>query len=167
MKLLLAIDSSAQSEIVVSEVIRRPWPAGTEVCVLTVVDLLALFGGAIAGLLEPFAENENKAAESLVRSVRTRLASRGLSATTKVLEDHPSTAIVDFSRKWRADLILVGSHGQGGITSHMPGSVARAVLQHAPCSVEIVRAGTRYGSEEPHAGMKILLASDGSEYSTA
>jgi hypothetical protein len=96
MKLLLAIDSSAQSEIVVSEVIRRPWPAGTEVCVLTVVDLLALFGGAIVGLLEPFTENENKAAESLVRSVRTRLASRGLSAASKVLEDHPSTAIVEF-----------------------------------------------------------------------
>src|ERR1700752_1553182 len=72
MRLLLALDSSAQSELVVSEVIGRPWHEGTEVCVLTVVDLLALFGGAIAGLLEPFSENENKAAKSLVQSVRTR-----------------------------------------------------------------------------------------------
>jgi nucleotide-binding universal stress UspA family protein len=132
MKLLLALDSSAQSEIVVSEVIGRPWPEGTEVCVLTVVDLLALFGGAIAGLLEPFSDNENKAAKSLVQSVRTRIESRGLQATTKVLEDHPGTAIVDFAGQWRADLILVGSHGHDGVTRFMPGSVARSVLQHAP-----------------------------------
>ena len=49
----------------------------------------------------------------------------------------------------------------------MPGSVARSVLQHAPCSVEIVRANTRDRSKETNAGMKILLASDGSDYSMA
>ena len=37
MKVLLAIDGSRHSEAAVAEVARRPWPAGTEVKILTVI----------------------------------------------------------------------------------------------------------------------------------
>ena len=38
MKLLLAVDSSEASARVVKEVTTRPWPAGTQVRLLTVVE---------------------------------------------------------------------------------------------------------------------------------
>ncbi len=38
MKLLVAIDSSKESKFVVDEVAGRPWPSGTTVCVLHVID---------------------------------------------------------------------------------------------------------------------------------
>ena len=37
MKVLLAIDGSRHSDAAVAEVARRPWPAGTEVKILTVI----------------------------------------------------------------------------------------------------------------------------------
>ena len=41
MKVLLAIDGSPHSEAAIAEVARRPWPAETEVLVLTVIHATA------------------------------------------------------------------------------------------------------------------------------
>ena len=71
MKVLLAIDSSELSDAVVSAVERRSWPPETVVCVLTVIDLLALTSAV--GYLEPFIKSENEAAKALVEKVARRL----------------------------------------------------------------------------------------------
>lgn len=47
--------------------------------------------------------------------------------------------ILDCATEWRADLIVVGSHGRKGVTRFVLGSVSEAVARHAHCSVEIAR----------------------------
>lgn len=51
----------------------------------------------------------------------------------------PSAAIEAAAREWRADLIVIGSHGRMGIKRALLGSVAEAVMRHAPCPVLVVR----------------------------
>ena len=51
----------------------------------------------------------------------------------------PSMEIVDFARKSGTDLIVMGSRGLSGIREILVGSVSAQVLDHAPCSVTIVR----------------------------
>ena len=172
MKVLLAVDSSALSEAVISEVERRPWPSGSVVCVLTVIDLMALT--STVGYLEPFIKSENEAAKALVDSVAERLGRRGLQTTALAVEGYPGSSIVEEAEKWGADLVFVGSHGHGGFVRFLLGSIAKAVVQNAHCSVEIVRH-PRHDKDhpdhgkapEPPSGMKILLATDGSEYSVS
>jgi nucleotide-binding universal stress UspA family protein len=172
MKILLAIDSSALSEMVVTELESRLWPPKTEVRVLTVIDLFALTSSV--GYLEPFIKRENDAAKAFVHAAAERLARGGFMATGIVVEGYPGTSIVEEAHRWDADLIMVGSHGHSGFVRFLLGSIAKAVVQNASCSVEIVRdqrddKEARQPERESSApeGLRLLLATDGSEYSNA
>lgn len=46
---------------------------------------------------------------------------------------------MDEAERWPADLIVIGTHGYTGIKRWLLGSVAQAVVNRAPCSVEVVR----------------------------
>jgi nucleotide-binding universal stress UspA family protein len=56
-------------------------------------------------------------------------------------EGDPRSVIVEEAEQWPAELIVLGSHGYTGIKKWLMGSVAQSVVSHAPCSVEVVRAG--------------------------
>jgi nucleotide-binding universal stress UspA family protein len=160
MKLLAAIDASPYSQQVLEEIARRPWPSETTVCVLHVLDWPQLPNSA--SLIQTLKQS----ADLLVESAAKRLCKAGLHTTTKVIEGHPRIAVPDYAKEWRADFVLVGSRGAGGLARLLLGSVAQAALRQSPCSVEIVRRT----AQEPAAiggGMKILLATDGSECSLA
>jgi len=60
---------------------------------------------------------------------------------------------------------MVGSNELRDWERLVLGSTARSVLRHAPCSVEIVRPARGGVDGECKKGMKILVATDGSEFS--
>ena len=160
MKLLLAIDSSNPSQQMLHEVARLPWPQGTTACVLHVVDRPRLPSG------ESMMETMRQSADLLVKSGLAKIRRAGLEATSEVLEGHPRIAVSEYARKWGSDLILVGSHGAGGLVRFLLGSVAQATLHRSPCSVEIVRRPVK-DSATSSTAMRILIGTDGSECSTA
>ncbi len=164
MNILLAIDSSDSSEAAVSAVAARPLPTASKVCVLHVLDLFTL-PSAHTGA-GSFIDVEIEAARSLVKSAADRLASSGLEVMTEVTKGYPPTGIVEYAGDWGADFVIVGSHGRSSIMRFLLGSVAHAVVRHAPCSVEIVRRRADE-SEQYDPAMRILLATDGSDHSTA
>ena len=79
------------------------------------------------------------AVEALVASTAGRLRRAGLSADTSVREGDPAAEILAAAADWSADLIILGTQGQTGLTRLLRGSVARKILEHAPCSVLIER----------------------------
>ena len=76
--------------------------------------------------------------ESLARVAR-RLAD-GLRAETVLLSGWAGRHIVDYAREKRIDLIVLGTHGNTGITHAILGSVAETVVRLAPCLVLTVPA---------------------------
>ncbi|MEV0625331.1 universal stress protein [Nonomuraea wenchangensis] len=54
---------------------------------------------------------------------------------------HPAEMLIKAGET--ADLVVVGSRGLGGFASAVLGSVSRTVLQHAACSVAVVRPRPR------------------------
>ncbi|HKS28673.1 MAG TPA: universal stress protein [Pyrinomonadaceae bacterium] len=147
MRILLAVDGSPCSELAVKEVARRPWPTGSEIKVISVMEM------PVVPAMEPygvspdyFVELEEAArdrAQSAVDDARQKLEAREdktLKVAGQVVEGSPKQAILDKADEWGADLIVVGSHGYGAITRFLLGSVSSAVVAHAKCSVEIVRS---------------------------
>jgi nucleotide-binding universal stress UspA family protein len=142
MKVLLATDGSPCSDGVVREVRSRPWPAGSEIKVVTAIDT------SISGdpywtdvMLAELIDQQRREAPLLVGRAAEALRSRagGPKVTTEVLHGHPSAAVIEHAERWEADLIFVGSHGYKAVSRMLLGSVSNAVALHAPCSVEIVR----------------------------
>jgi nucleotide-binding universal stress UspA family protein len=75
----------------------------------------------------------------LARALHALQTNPELEITSEVLNALPKDALIDEAKRWQADLVVVGSHGYGGLKRLWLGSVSQAVAAHACCSVEIVR----------------------------
>jgi nucleotide-binding universal stress UspA family protein len=145
MKILLATDGSPCSERAVEEVARRPWPADSQVRVVSVVEPPApLAAEPYMGLASYFEEVEalkRKQAGAALEAAagKLRAGACGLQVSTEVLNGSPKRRIVEEADAWGADLIVVGSHGYHTWERMLLGSVSQSVAAHATCSVEIVR----------------------------
>ncbi len=64
----------------------------------------------------------------------------GLAARGEMRTGVAHREIVDLATDERADLIVIGTHGRGGVDRALLGSVADRVLRVAPCPVLAVRA---------------------------
>ena len=142
MKILLAIDGSPHSQDAVDEIARRPWPTRTAVRVVSVIRPYAPPATEVvlaAATIDTVRQQQMGEAEALTVRAGELLAEPGLSVETVVREGDARSAILDEAESWGADLIVVGSHGRTGLKRLVLGSVAAAVMAHAPCSVEVVR----------------------------
>jgi nucleotide-binding universal stress UspA family protein len=106
----------------------RPWPEGSEFRIVTVE--------------EPWLIKPTNATLTM-NSAKEVLASAGLNATEVVLTGNPKEVILEEAKKWNADLIVVGSHGQRSFKRFLLGSVSEAVAMNAHCSVVVVRDPAR------------------------
>ena len=69
----------------------------------------------------------------------SHLSSSGWKVTTQIAEGTPASVIVRLAKELDVDLVAMGTHGRSGLKAFMLGSVARRVVQHAPCPVLTVR----------------------------
>jgi nucleotide-binding universal stress UspA family protein len=147
-KILLATDGSEFSERAARSIAERPWPAGTEIEVMSVVELV--LGSAQALLEPPYVDSdqlERQRAEGMKRAqnavaTAVEILSKTfptVSESISVLLGGPKSVIIDEAGKWGADLIVVGSHGHRGIERFLLGGVSEGVALHASCSVEVIR----------------------------
>jgi nucleotide-binding universal stress UspA family protein len=83
---------------------------------------------------DPRAEAVNQV-DRVVKSVRDKFP--GVSIHVHVVEGHGATTLVEASHE--ADLLVVGSKGQGEFAGMLLGSVSDYVAHHARCPVVILR----------------------------
>jgi nucleotide-binding universal stress UspA family protein len=150
MRVLIAIDGSSCSEAAVESISRRPWPPGSHLRIISVVELPIIPTPETWALPESYFNDLEKAtrdqAEEAVAAANERLRERfgsEVEITTEIISGHPKEVILDEAEKWGADLIVLGSHGYRGWQRFLLGSVSQAVASHAKCSVEIVRGESR------------------------
>jgi nucleotide-binding universal stress UspA family protein len=144
MKILLALDESKFSEAATNTVINQIKTKGTEVCLLHVVDpfpeSLARKKGSLDSPDFVAARLERREyAERLLSQTTEKLRSARFKVSSLIEEGDARDVILNRSKTWHADLIIVGSHGRKGLSRFLMGSVSEAVVRYAHCSVEIVR----------------------------
>lgn len=167
MKVLVAIDSVNTLEVLLNEMTARNWPSGTEAQVLSVVDdgdvPLKVWREHGYGVSAVRREMQRRG-EQLSAIAVERLRDIGIPSRVVIMRGDPAYLISFAARKWPADLILIRAHNRKNFRNRLLGSVAKSVVESAPCSVEVIR--------EPDAGattreFRVLLATDGSAASIA
>ncbi len=144
MKILLATDGSECSQQAVASIADRPWPASSEVHVISVVHLPFAPSPETWSLPESYYSELERAgraqADAAINQALSRLSETPLLLTSEIMLGHAEEKILEAAKSWDADLIVLGSHGWSGWKRFLLGSVSQAVVSHAPCSVEIVRS---------------------------
>lgn len=85
--------------------------------------------------------------DKMLRDIEQRLAERmppeernRFRGTTDIITGPPAKAIVEYAETLASDLIVMGTHGRGGMAHLLLGSVAERVVRSAACPVLTVRA---------------------------
>ena len=168
MRLLLTIDPTDPAPAVVTEVTSRPWPEETRARVLTVIELAAAPDEelqAAHGDIHLLRRRVEERADKIVSQAVNELLAAGIETDGAVKFGDPRKKIIDEAIEWPAEFVFIRPHSYINLIRELLGSVSKVVLREAPCSVEIVR--TKPERSQNRAGMRILIATDGSQFSKA
>ena len=150
MKILLGTDGSDGASLAAKSVANRPWPAGSQVKIISAVQLLvpgnelmissssAVYPTSL--LEEMWSEVRSSAHEAVVEAQKT-LEAAGIKilAGETTPDGDPRIVLLAQAKQWDADLIVLGSYGRRGMDRILMGSVSESVALHAHCSVEVIR----------------------------
>jgi nucleotide-binding universal stress UspA family protein len=75
-----------------------------------------------------------------------RMHARGLAAELVGRTGPAGEVVAQVATERHADLIVIGTHGRTGISRFLLGSVAAAILRHAPCDVLVCRGADGSGA---------------------
>jgi nucleotide-binding universal stress UspA family protein len=132
-RIVLAIDGSAPSKKAVQFMLRsmRPWKdvPDQEPVTVTVVHSMPFF---------KYPELR-EAGKAMVEQCADQLSRAGYLVTEAAKLGTPADEILNVAQLRKADLIVTGAKGLGAIGRFLLGSVSTRVVQHASCSVLVVR----------------------------
>lgn len=112
---------------------------------------------------EEFRTRMQKELESLADRLRKKT---GLAITTRFLEGRVADALREYLASSGADLVVMTTHGYGGLSRAWLGSVADHLVRHSNVPILLVRPGAIGASEEP-LFRRILVPLDGSSVGEA
>ena len=143
-KILVPIDGSPTSNLGLQEALRLAQHHKAKLRLLHIADVLimtpALEGGRYVADAQQALREEGK---RIVGKAMAFARSRGVVADAVMLEivgGRAANLIVAQAKKWRADLIVVGTHGRRGLSRLFMGSDAEQVVRTAPVPVLTVRS---------------------------
>jgi nucleotide-binding universal stress UspA family protein len=138
-RLLVPVDFSPTSLAALGAAKRLASRFKSEILLLHVIELLVPidFAGAAAVQLE---EHHRHEARTRLERLEQQLVRIGIRARSRIVEGSPARAIVDVARKERIGTIVMGTHGAGGFTRFVVGSVTDRVVRSATCPVLTVRS---------------------------
>jgi nucleotide-binding universal stress UspA family protein len=143
-KILLTHDGSDVAALAVPHAATVAKATGAPVVVTQAVDSVAQMMTRMTPMIEPMpvgdvsvevaeeaAAGQRNAAQENLDAVMAKLEAEGVSnVSTLIIEGPPGDAILEAARAEGADLIVMATHGRGGLGRAVLGSVADHVVRH-------------------------------------
>lgn len=144
-RILVPIDGSATSDLGLNEAIRLAQLTYAQLRLIHVIDEMSFalavdsYGYYAGELLELLQKDGAEILEKGMATVREK----GLPVDGMLYENLEKTVqqrVIAEADSWKADLIVIGTHGRRGVRRMVLGSSAEGILRTAPVPVLLVRA---------------------------
>ena len=143
-RILVPVDGSHTSTLGLQEAIRIAIDQRARLKLISVIDGLIIaqnFEGLIIAddMIDALRESGKKAINNALALVK-KYDLKAEATTFETVGDRVAEVIVREAKKWKADLIVMGTHGRRGFNRLVLGSDAEGVLRHSPVPVLMVRS---------------------------
>jgi nucleotide-binding universal stress UspA family protein len=140
-RILIATDGSDRSKKAAEEGVELAKGLGAQVVALNVVNEVVV-ASAVRQLGADRKEVESKlktAGQKAVEEIKKMGDAAGVKVDTVIRIGAPANDVIDVAGAEKADLIVMGSHGESGASKLLIGSVVQKVLYWATIPVLVVR----------------------------
>jgi nucleotide-binding universal stress UspA family protein len=138
-KILLPIEGQEDAESALRFLALHPFQQPIEVEVFTVWPQPQLSWPTTVGQSEILEAQAIEEAQERMKGITDRLVQMNVLCRAQVGIGDPAYAILEQAKASQADLLIMGTHGRGGLSRFLMGSVSHSVLHQTSCGVLIVR----------------------------
>ena len=147
-KILVPVDGSHASGLGLAKAIELAKDQRATLCLLHVIDERSitqnLDGGAAE--IDRIFDSLRAAGKQILARAEAKTRKQRVRTKVVLIENiirSVADVIVGQAKKWRADLIVIGTHGRRGISRLVMGSDAEGVVRTTPAPVLLVRSNAR------------------------
>jgi nucleotide-binding universal stress UspA family protein len=143
--ILLPTDFSEHSALAANYAISLAQEYEAEILVLHILERVAEFtsmmGTEMPGheTVMVYYDDLLKSAQRRIKEICDRASEHNVETRQQIITGNPRHEILAIANSEPIDLIVIGTHGRKGFSRVLHGSVAEAVVRHAPCSVLSVK----------------------------
>ena len=149
-RILVPIDGSTTSNRGLEEAIGLASDQKAKICLLHVVDELAVGADGMMYMppsyIDEFIRALRAGGKKLLTRAEAKVRKQGIEVEVVLLETvgrRVADLIIKQAKKWRADVIVLGTHGRRGLSRVVMGSDAELVVRETPVPVLLVRSPLR------------------------
>ena len=144
-RILVPVDGSPTSNRGLREAVRLAKGQRASLQLVHVVDhhYVLMSGAEIGVQMDELIRSLEQGGRQILRKAEAFVKQQGLKCSTALLETFTGPAadpIVRQAKKWRADLIVIGTHGRRGVKRLVMGSDAEQIVRTSPMPVMLVRS---------------------------
>lgn len=130
-RILVPLDGSAFAERILPYVRTTASAEETEILLVTIPEVPeAELYGVVSDMVEQLREQAEAQAHRYLAGVAAALREDGFEVRTIVTGTHPARTIAKIAREENVDMVMITTHGRGGLERLLIGSVAERLLHH-------------------------------------
>lgn len=137
--ILVPIDGSDNSYRALDSALLLSEKLGTNITVVNVLEQVPITHIESEKLLSELLEAYRKENQEILSKCSKIATEKGLSIKTILLQGNPASVILDYRKKEKFDLLIMGSRGLGKFKQLILGSVSSKIVHHSPCAVLLIR----------------------------
>ena len=137
--ILVPIDGSDNSFRALDAALLLSEKLGSNISVIHVMEEVPITHIGSEKMLNELLEAYKKENQDILLKCSEIANQKGLTIKTFLLQGNPASVILDYNKKKKFDLVIMGSRGLGKFKELILGSVSSKIVHHSPCAVLLIR----------------------------